>query len=348
MLNRFDGARLTADAAALPMRDKLTRVAPLILAAAAVCVLWGGVVADALRIFFGAGLIAFLISPLAAVFEKRLGRALASTLALVCFAAVILGIAALMIPPLLRQSSALAAALPQLADQLRGWIAKIGAGVGVSAGNLRLPSGGLAPALQGIVDSFGELAGRAYQFALMFILGGFLCAGRKTVLLRMELAIPVAWRKNAVCAGQAFLREIRLYMRGQATIALAVGVLSAIGLLILGIEGAIALGLLVGLFNMIPYFGPVLGSVPAVLMALGDGWQKAAFTAAALFLVQQIDGLVISPRVMGDVTGFSPGVVLIALYLSSRIAGVRGMLLALPVMMGLRTVFRVIAQKQEI
>ena len=66
-----------------------------------------------------------------------------------------------------------------------------------------------------------------------------------------------------------------------------------------------------------------------------------------LFLVQQIDGLVISPRVMGNITGFSPAVVLITLFLSAQIGGVWGMLLALPVMMALRTLYRVFVQRKE-
>ena len=346
VLNPSDGARRQSDRIALPRPAVLLRLAPVLLAAAAVVVFWGGIAADALRIFFGAGLIAFLICPLAKFFERRFSRAIASTLALICFAAVILGIFALSVPPLIRQTSRLSRTIPETVQTLRGAAEAFGARIGFSLNDLNLPDmRGLTSFLQKFVDSFGEIAAKAYQFALMVILSGFLCAGRERVLLRMEWMIPLRWRRDAVRAGMAFLHEIRLYMRGQATIALSVGALSAIGLLIVGVDGAIALGLIVGIFNMIPYFGPLLGSIPAVLMALSIGWKKALFSALALFLVQQIDGLLISPRVMGSVTGFSPGTVLIALYLSSRVAGVWGMLLAIPFMMGVRTVYRVFVQR---
>ena len=98
---------------------------------------------------------------------------------------------------------------------------------------------------------------------------------------------------------------------------------------------------------MIPYFGPILGGIPVVLLALGESWQKAAFSLAALVLVQQIDGTVISPRVMGNATGFSPAVVLLALYAASGVFGIAGLLFAMPALMAIRTLYRVFVQRYE-
>ena len=147
--------------------------------------------------------------------------------------------------------------------------------------------------------------------------------------------------------GNALARELRLYLRGQATIALAVGVLAGLGLSVVGVPSAPLLGVFVGLFNVIPYFGPFIGGIPAVIMALSVSWQKAAFTVLALFLVQQIDGMVISPRVMGNSTGFSPAVVLLALFAGARLGNIAGMLLALPALMTVRTLYRVFVQRSE-
>ena len=94
-------------------------------------------------------------------------------------------------------------------------------------------------------------------------------------------------------------------------------------------------------------FGPVLGGIPAVLMAFGISWQRALITIGVLFLVQQIDGLVISPRVMGSVTGFSPGTVLLALYFGSKLGGIGGLLLAVPALTAIRTLYRVFVQRYE-
>ena len=114
-----------------------------------------------------------------------------------------------------------------------------------------------------------------------------------------------------------------------------------------GLSGAPLLGLFVGLFNIIPYFGPFLGGVPAVITALSVGWQKAALTVLILFLVQQIDGMLISPRVMGSITGFSPAVVMISLFVGARVSSIAGMLLAMPALMAARTLYRVFVQRHE-
>jgi len=82
-------------------------------------------------------------------------------------------------------------------------------------------------------------------------------------------------------------------------------------------------------------------------MALSISWQKAALTLFCLFLVQQIDGMVISPRVMGNITGFSPAVVLLAIFVGARIGSIGGMLFALPALMAVRTVYRVFVQRHE-
>ena len=143
------------------------------------------------------------------------------------------------------------------------------------------------------------------------------------------------------------MRELRLYLRGQVTIALVIGVLAAVGLAIVGVPGAPLLGVFVGAFNVIPYLGPIIGGIPAVVLALSVSWQKAAFALLALFLVQQMDGMVISPRVMGNITGFSPAVVLLALFAGARLCSIRGMLLALPTLMAVRTLYRVFVQRRE-
>ena len=82
-------------------------------------------------------------------------------------------------------------------------------------------------------------------------------------------------------------------------------------------------------------------------MALSNGWQTAAMAVVVLWLVQQIDGTLISPRIMSSLTGLSPSAVLLAIFIGSGIGGVVGMLLALPVLMSFRTIYRVFVQRHE-
>ena len=119
------------------------------------------------------------------------------------------------------------------------------------------------------------------------------------------------------------------------------GALAAVGLALIGLRSALVLGVIVGVLNMIPYFGPVLGGIPAVLMALTQGGlRQALFTAALLFGVQQVDNLLISPRIMGSVTGLHPAVVLLAITLGGSLSGLGGMLLAIPCVLVARSLLR--------
>ena len=87
--------------------------------------------------------------------------------------------------------------------------------------------------------------------------------------------------------------------------------------------------------------------MPALAAALTSGWQTAAFAAVVLVIVQQLDGLLISPRVMGALTGLGPAAVLVGVFAGGCALGVPGMLLALPAMMVFRTCVRVFVQRDE-
>ena len=90
--------------------------------------------------------------------------------------------------------------------------------------------------------------------------------------------------------------ELRSYLRGLMLVCLCVGALSGIAFALIGVQGAPALGLLVGLANCIPYFGPFIGGVPAVICALTGGLMQAGLALGAIVLVQQIDNMLITGR----------------------------------------------------
>ena len=298
----------------------------------------------------GAAALAFLALPLAKLCEHRLSRSAASLCALAGLAAALSAAAALMIPRLFRQLTGLAAALPRSLSTVEVWIH-------LAAKRLPwLPSvlpdlsalNGLAPKLAAQALALAaHAADAAGRLSMMAILAFFFLRDREALLLRLELLVPRAARPAAVRMGNAVSRELRLYLRAQLRIALSVAALAAAGLALVRVRGALTLGLMIGVMNMVPYFGPLIGGAPAVLIALGDGFGKAALTLAALCLVQQADGAIISPRVMGSVTGLPPALVLVALFAGAELAGIAGMLFAVPALIIFRTLYRVYVQRRE-
>ena len=332
----------------------------VLLAAAVLCILFfGGLIADALGLLFGAGLICFLLSPVAAFFERKLRRAPAVILTLFLAAALLVALPVLLAPLLARQFGELIDVLPLTLQRLSHLVSRLADGLRAAfphagiADQFSLPGAVSSLSPEGIgtlaktaLEAVGGMAGFIYRLALATILGCFFMIDREKILLRLELLLPMKWRRNGVRLGKTLLRELRLYLRGQATVSLAVGALTALGFTLTGLEGGVLLGLFVGICNIIPYFGPLIGGIPAVLTALGSGWQSAALTAGIVFLVQQIDGMLLSPRIMGNITGFSPSVVLLALFLASQSGGVIGLLIATPLLMTARTLYRVLVQSR--
>ncbi|TPW08043.1 MAG: hypothetical protein FD129_2491, partial [bacterium] len=132
------------------------------------------------------------------------------------------------------------------------------------------------------------------------------------------------------------------YLRGQFTVAMITGTLTAIGLTIISLRYSIALGFLAGLFNMIPIVGYWASLILAVIIALtgNDPTQDALWTVIIFFAIQMLEQNFISPRVVGQETGLHPVAILLALLVFGALAGFAGALLAIPFTLFLRVYFR--------
>ncbi|KKU12341.1 MAG: hypothetical protein UX19_C0002G0048 [Candidatus Woesebacteria bacterium GW2011_GWA1_45_8] len=138
------------------------------------------------------------------------------------------------------------------------------------------------------------------------------------------------------------------WARGQITLMVLVGAATYLGLLILGIPFALPLAILAGLLEIVPYMGPILSGVPAVIIGLGISPLMAAATAALYFLIQQVENYVIVPKVMEKSVGVSPIVTLLSLAIGARLAGFVGILIAVPLFITSQTLIdQYLASKKE-
>ena len=337
---------------ALPLRRRMLRIGLPAALIALAALFMRRLLGEALTLILGAAAVAFLLEPLTRVYERRLARPRAALAAMGTVLGALAAVIWLLLPSLIQEATLLARQLPESLKQVQSALASASAWLEAQLPGVRLPEPQLDSAMLsslagGTLSVAGGVADFSCLVSLMFVLGYFFLCDRDRLLIRMELLVPRAVRPTAVRMGNAVCRELRLYLRGQGLIALAVGALAAVGLALIGLRSALVLGVIVGVLNMIPYFGPVLGGIPAVLAALGGGWKKAALTVFVLWAVQQADGMVISPRILGGVTGLSPAAVLIAIFVGSHVCGILGMLLALPVLMTFRTAYRIFVQRHE-
>ena len=130
------------------------------------------------------------------------------------------------------------------------------------------------------------------------------------------------------------------FIRGQLLEAFFVGALSAIALSLVGIDYAIVIGLIAGICNMIPYVGPLVGTLLAAIMGLLSGRPiKVIYAIIAMLVVQQIDNNLLAPKIVGNSVGLHAVFTMMAIIIGGNVGGLLGMLLAVPVAASIRVLF---------
>jgi predicted PurR-regulated permease PerM len=185
-------------------------------------------------------------------------------------------------------------------------------------------------------DRVRELGLRVFHVAIIFILAPiiafYLLVDLPHIGRVFESLIPERSKVEVHLVLDRLSRAIGGYFRGQLLVALIVGVMVSIGLAILGLPFWLLVGMIAGIFNMIPLIGPYIGAVPGIIIALtvGDGFGQALWVAVIMIIAQQIDNHFITPNVMQRVVKLHPAVVMLALLAGGTIAGFMGLLLAVP------------------
>ena len=290
-------------------------------------------------------LLAWAALPLCRLLERRLPAGLSALLSLLAFLLAAVGLIWLLVPQLIAQLSLAAGAVPGLIDLTQSWLDALEGmalftrlGIRLNSSEELLHWAG-AKALNAVPDVMQRLAGLGDRLSRAFpapVLGFYFLRDRESFCFQASLLIPLRYRRRLLAALKEMRREIAAYFRGQLLVSLAVACLTALGLLIVGVPAWLLLGAVMGLCDLIPYLGPYLGMIPILLFSLPQGVSTALWAAAAAALVQQIESMFLSPRLMGGATGLHPAYVLLLLSAGGLAAGLRGMLLSLPLFVCVR------------
>jgi len=136
--------------------------------------------------------------------------------------------------------------------------------------------------------------------------------------------------------------EVRMgsWARGEAILMFIVGLSTYIGLRLLSVPFALPLAILAGILEIIPYIGPIVSAIPAVVIGFGISPITGLATTALAFLIQQLENYILVPKIMQTSTGINPIVTLFALTVGFRLAGIIGGLLSIPIVITLQVVFK--------
>ncbi len=168
------------------------------------------------------------------------------------------------------------------------------------------------------------------QIALIFVTGFYwLAAHREAQQLLLRVA-PLNRRADIELLWNDVETTLGRYIRGQLILMIVIGVISYVGLLLLGIEHALALAVIAGLTEAIPVVGPILGAIPAVIVGLTISPLRALFVILLYVVIQQLEANVLVPKIMEDNVGLNPLVVIVVLVAGATLGGVVGAILAIP------------------
>lgn len=164
----------------------------------------------------------------------------------------------------------------------------------------------------------------------------FIMLDYQHLLLGLKALVPPRNRKIVLKISNDIKNSMNHYFRGQALIAFIVGVLFSIGFMIIGLPMAVVFGLFIGVLNMVPYL-QLISIIPAAFLCLaytasgaGDFWIIAAETFAVYCIVQGIQDLFLTPKIMGKAMGLNPAIILLSLSIWGTLLGFIGLIIALP------------------
>lgn len=221
-------------------------------------------------------------------------------------------------------------ALASGADWLRGISQQYGLTENIQAGiiSLQEQTGSVVGRLFSTISGlFGGLVGMIVVLVIAF----YMVAQEEEALKWFKHVLPDEYEALTTRLLQQVQAKFGAWLLGQIALGVIVGVLYYIGLRILGVEGALVLAVVGGFTEFIPYLGPILGAIPAVLVAATQSPTLAFLTMILYLLIQQAENHILTPKIMQKAVGLNPVLSIVSLLIGGQLFGIPGMLLAIPV-----------------
>jgi predicted PurR-regulated permease PerM len=294
-------------------------------------------VRDVVYSFLGGGILAYFFYRPVKWAEKR---GLKRSWAILALYLLVLGITALVlwltIPKLIRELNGVAMVLPVYAEQLQAIVDRIN---GIQwPGQIdemirEMTDKGeneIYTALHGLMNMMYNLAGKVVIIVFAPIMAFYILKDWEQIKQALEnLLSPQFRRELGGLAGQID-RVIIEFSKGYLLISVIIGVLIGLAASLIGVKYALLIGIISAVGELIPYFGPILGGIPAVGLAMLQSPWQAFYMLAAIIIIQQLESNIITPRIIGQKVGMHPLTMVFALLAGGELFGIGGMLIAVP------------------
>jgi predicted PurR-regulated permease PerM len=179
-----------------------------------------------------------------------------------------------------------------------------------------------------------------FTILIIPILVYYLLRDEATLKRSALLLFPKKYRRWIARVGGEMDHTLGAYVRGMLLICILVALMTYAGLLLVGVDFALILSLIAGVTNIIPYFGPIIGATPAVLIALLTSPALALKVSIVIVIVQQLESQIFVPQILGKSMGLHPLVVIFVLIIGGKLFGLFGLIFAVPFTAMLRILFK--------
>jgi len=294
-------------------------------------------------ILFAAIVMGTVIRPVVTWLNRRgLPRMAGVILVYFVLLALLIGFVLLLFPLVVEQSATIAAAVPGYYQSLRDWMINNPNKLILSFSEFlpaSLPS--LEPVQQTgeqVLASAGQALGYVGTAArVIFIATAILLLalhwtldGPRTIQ-SLLLLVPASRREGISELITSMESKVGFYIAGQSVLCLIIGVMALVAYLLIGLPNALVLALVAGILEAVPMVGPLLGAIPAAVIALSISPSKLVWVIVATLVIQQVENSLLVPRVMRKAVGVNPFVSLLAIFAFSSLFGIAGALMAIPI-----------------
>jgi predicted PurR-regulated permease PerM len=297
--------------------------------------------------------VVYLLNPLVSALERRgVPRVAGAGIVYILFLCIVALVVSLLVPVVTRQVTAMIDHFPDYLADAQATVRDIGARFGqepnfrLDADQVRewLSAGENRSAVTRYLTGLRSVTNSVISGLIIIVLGPVMAFYLLVDLPRLRRGamalVPPSRREEIKGLMDRIGQAVGGFFRGQLLVALFVGVASSIGLWAIGLPFWLLVGMVAGVFNLVPLVGPFIGGGLAVIIALISGEPlKAVWAALVLLAVQQIDNHLISPNVMGRTVQLHPVVVMLALLVGASFAGLFGMLVIVPLVAVAKIVF---------
>jgi len=296
------------------------------------------VIKNVLFILFISVIVVLIMKPAVDWFEKKkISRVLGALIIYLALIAFFVLVALIVVPPLARESTQLTVSLPRYFDMMSDKVISF---------RQVFESNNLTGSLENFINrmnvyleessvnifsSIVSLLGGVVYLVVILVISFYLVVEKRGVeRLIKQIVPPNLQNKSLKIIGKIEIKLSRWFV-GQLALGFIIGLMSYIGLSILGVPYALVLAIIAGLFELVPYIGPWLSAIPAILIALTISPALAGAVLVLYFVIQELENYFIVPKVMEKSVDIHPVITIMAMMIGGQLAGLAGVILAVPV-----------------